>query len=649
MLDSRSANNPTGTSTTVDSQSLMSSTDGGQLSTVYEVDPQKQSYESRAHGTFHITEPRSDTYRPGSKTSRDVSLGSTIEKSYDEKSAEHTSHRLKHKPQTIGLREEQAWSKDLTSLRDGTYQDSMADERPEPTSFKKPKSRGLRTMIRRLFRKKSMKSRISMPALATSTKNVSFSASTVKGRELTMTKDPNVFITSATDLLPQRSASAPDPHISRSSALGSHAPFSPNIPPTTGVVESKIPPPPDRAPPERPIRPRRASLPSLILNAEEKEAICQAITGIGIQDVQENTAETNIGFAVTSGSNPKRRSRSAGTFRDHQAAKEHRMSPIQWRQWRRRSDEIKFWRESTDGISPILGSTTFPESESLQRPPERSPSNQSVKVLRNPPGNDEELEDDRGDFNFGLPTGAMENQGPVGLEERVVTLEIKLMDFEYAISKLQAGRMLRRDEGSNSVFSTYPQASNDSQDQDQPHSPAYHRKRPSEDSSAPSSTQSERMTTPSHKAQVPSRTPQSQTTIKPDPRPTSVATTLRAGHSHRSSRNSFPGLTVEHYTTLITLIRHEQSARVQLEHQVSALQQQLQLLSTSRNFRNFSGRRASPEASLPRHYRRTRGRSSHYSETDTDDASFHEVYVTPVERGEFEREHLEAGEEGVAF
>lgn len=379
-----------------------------------------------------------------------------------------------------------------------------------------------------------------------------------------------------------------------------------------------------------------------------------ALTGLGLHDPGTHAAEgTNIGFAVTSGSNPKRRSRSAGTFRDHETAKEHRMSPIQWRQWRRRSDEIRHWRESTEGISPILGSMPLMGANIHQASPVLSQNNKLLKDIVDVPGDDEEYaEDEHGDFNFGLQGDAIENQERVRLEERMVTLEIKLMDFEYTISKLQADLTPQHDQTPHGLVSAHPRISEDSQSQDLPQSPIDHKARASEDSSAPSSTRSGPMTPPSQQFQGPFKTPQSQTTIKSEPRPTSVATTLKAAPGDHLLRNSFTGLTIEHYTTLITLIRREQSARLRLEDQVSVLQQQVHLLQTpSQNFRDFSGRHESPEVSTQRRYRsaRGRGRSSNYSETDTDDASFQDVYVTPVERGEIERHQLDATEEGVAF
>lgn len=128
----------------------------------------------------------------------------------------------------------------------------------------------------------------------------------------------------------------------------------------------------------------------------------------------------------------------------------------------------------------------------------------------------------------------------------------------------------------------------------------------------------------------------------------------------RSSRNSTTQLTIEHYTTLITLIRREQSARMQLEDQVTELQRQVESLQAhstsprSRIEQQHLGRHFSPDDvrrpfGLGFDNRQRRGRSSNYStDTDTDEDNFHDVYVTPVERGEFERDDFE-GEEGVAF
>lgn len=142
---------------------------------------------------------------------------------------------------------------------------------------------------------------------------------------------------------------------------------------------------------------------------------------------------------------------------------------------------------------------------------------------------------------------------------------------------------------------------------------------------------------------------------------------MKAVPRDRTSRSSTTGLTTEHHTTLISLLRREQSARLRLEDKVSALQHQLHLLMSaqashpnvpSRTYgsRDGPGRGGSSSDEMEQNTDAVRGRlrrrrPSAYlaDETDTDDASFHEVYVTPVERGEVERERLAAEEEGVAF
>ena len=331
------------------------------------------------------------------------------------------------------------------------------------------------------------------------------------------------------------------------------------------------------------------------------------------------------------------------------------MSPIQWRRWRRRSDEIKYWRQSTD-----LGALGIKRLES----PEQGQKD-DVDAAEKDDGHPGQPSDE---FNFGLPADAMQNQDRVGLEERMVTLEIKLMDFEYAISKLQAGSTSPSRRHSERIEMAGRQNSVDS------YLASDHRQAPIEAS-------------PSLPLETPPVSPLkfvSEST--PQQRPTSVATTLKAGASgpytsaskgpvESSTRSSLTGLTIEHYTTLITLIRHEQSSRVRLEQQVSLLQQQLDLISPSHSSQSHS--HSLPQHSHSRslssqhrrqgfvdvgsrgvHYRQPRPRSSSYSTngTDTDDDTYHDVYVTPdvtpVERGEYERgafERVAGVGEGMAF
>lgn len=445
----------------------------------------------------------------------------------------------------------------------------------------------------------------------------------------------------------------PAPGTLRTSGLSSHPPSQPTPIPVP-LAEIPLPPQPEHQPyqrqfPERPVRPRRISVPSLVLNKQEMEAVDAAMSGLGLQ---EPTVDgQNIGFAVTNGSNPRRRSRSVGASR----VSEHRMSPIQWRRWRRRSDEIRYWRASTDLTSLGMKGLESPEL---------------------PQNDDHDVTDEQGDlgehnvdFNFGLAADTIQNNEHVGLEERLVTLEIKLMDFEFALSKLQAGstspsrrhsRHIGTDDRQDSIDSYLPD--------DQQQTVA--------EPSAPSSQE-----TP------PTIHSQWVKDIMPNARPTSVATTLKAGRSDqhsvprkgstdRSTQSSLAGLTIDHYTTLITLIRNEQASRQRLERQVSVLQGRLDALSPpyssqayaqsmsqhshSRSLSSTQRRQGFVDLRSSTKARHQRQRSSSYStnETDTDDDAFHDVYVTPDitpverERGEYERgafDRVAGVEEGMAF
>ena len=398
------------------------------------------------------------------------------------------------------------------------------------------------------------------------------------------------------------------------------------------------------------MRPRRASVPSLTFSKQEMEAVESATTGLGLQSASELGVDAhNIGFAVTNGCNPKRRSRSVGAFRDS----EHRMSPIQWRRFRRRSDEIRYWRQSTDLTA--LGLKDFDSPNMTQK--------YDVDIADDNMG---DIDETNRDFNFGLSGESMPNQERIGLEERIVTLEIKLMDFEYALSKFQAGYMASSRRHSHPAETSKRQDSIENYFSDQPQA-----------SAEPS---------PALSLETPPTSPsRSAYDATPKQRPTSVATTMKPSSSgyttahrkdnsiDRSVRSSLAGLTIDHYTTLITLIRHEQVARVRLEQQVSTLQRRLEQITSQSQPQSIANSLSqhSHARSLSSSQRRQgfvdigdrgrgpiwqqRPRSSSYSttETDTDESTYHDVYVTPdvtpVERGEYERGAFEGVEEGVAF
>jgi len=152
----------------------------------------------------------------------------------------------------------------------------------------------------------------------------------------------------------------------------------------------------------------------------------------------------------------------------------------------------------------------------------------------------------------------MMQEPDVTLAQRVITLEVKLMDLELAIAKMQGHRDDgaqggARDKIQHGFSSTYHCPSHGP--------PAY----------IPSSASQESL--------------HSASPVMIDGRSTSMST-LRAHNACRQapwqmSSFSIPdvnSISIAQYSALITLLRREQSARKTLEHQVAQLQEDLQWL-----------------------------------------------------------------------
>ena len=442
--------------------------------------------------------------------------------------------------------------------------------------------------------------------------------------------------------------SLPIQDVTPQSALGSHSPFVPaRLPPKVDTHEG--------LPIPRFSERRTASLPGATLTIPSGEVATIDPDEPNIaSDIQRLSGAGDIGFAVTSGSNPKRRSRSADDLRDMN--KEHRMSPIQWKRWRRRSDEIRCWRESSVEIPAIYASIDPHLAENVEE------ADMQAKHAVNLEQDGEDVEEP-GNFDFGLLASAMNSQERVGIDDRVVTLEVKMMDLEYAISKLQAHTPERPSilgEQRNSV-SDYSQAPGLQEDENSldPESLALTPPPKQFHLSIRSSTAS---TASTFLHKQPNSYYLTEPSVYTSLRPSSTFATLRppkitdpqAASSlvvkePTSARSSMAAvLTLEHYMTLTSLIRREQAARMRLEDQVTKLQKQLSDLqrapSSPRVLGSMDSIAQSPQT------RSCGGRPSQESqETDTDDDGYQDVYETPAERSEVEFQALVAGEEGVAF
>lgn len=436
------------------------------------------------------------------------------------------------------------------------------------------------------------------------------------------------------------------PGISRESALGSHSPYAvPKLQDAGNCLETAYVEPLPRL--------RRATLPSVVLDGAERDALRAAIGQSQYEGDVIQDDEKYFGFAVTSGSNPKRRSKSADDLYD--ASRAHRMSPIQWRQWRRRSDEIQYWRDSV-GAERTLGQSD-PDAKASHQQIEPEVLQATTIDNKTVPANDTgSLQGERNTFDFGLVATTLRDQECAGLEQRVVTVEVKLMDLEYAISKLQA-RTPSPTDHSPKTRRPILQPPDRSEKSDSP--PLTIQYQSSVRSGMEPQMIDNSFLTESLSTKPTSLSPLEHQYNDTAYRPVSNATTVRPRRISSSQtppspqapslpgnakRDSLTSITIDHYTTLINLLRREQAARKYLEERVDDLQRQITDLKSPppRNLRHRHWQSISTQNQRSDefiHYP-TRTRSSETDETDTEDG-YQEVWETPTEQREFDHRHFE--------
>jgi hypothetical protein len=213
--------------------------------------------------------------------------------------------------------------------------------------------------------------------------------------------------------------------LTRLSALGSHSPELPE--PVEHRHENldsshKIDDPVSR-------HRRRNTLPSVALSAHESQMLVATLGEVGMRPTSKTPLHPDGG----STHNIKRRSRSADELRDE--ARSHQMSPIQWR---RRSGEIQYWRDSV--LEKPLPETGGTQREAYNS---REPERPRLTTVGPSPGsvNPSASRDSLKQFQFDSFTSA---NGPTAtLEQRVTTLEVKFIDHEYAIAQLQGCNIAR--------------------------------------------------------------------------------------------------------------------------------------------------------------------------------------------------------------
>lgn len=305
-------------------------------------------------------------------------------------------------------------------------------------------------------------------------------------------------------------------------------------------------------------RQRRATLPSLIFSDDGSRHALEEV-------INPRKKPSNRKLSPHANSDPdemrhrqmrnvKRRSRSAEALRA--LSQEHRMSPIQWK--RRGSVESEYI------VSTAYGAASDSE---LSRPPTRS----TVASASKPSAEvsvfeADEPEDEPGPISPGLPPNvgelisSMQNDDNASLEQRLTTLEVKLIDLEFAIARMQSGRT---DTPTNS-----PNQKNN-QDQSQ------HKRQKSKSSGRTPPESRDDSPTTEHVAGT--DRPLSTSTIRPSISDIHRARALQA--PSMVSLNSDSGaISVQQYSALVMLLRREQTARRNLEQQLSGLRDDVERL-----------------------------------------------------------------------
>lgn len=281
-----------------------------------------------------------------------------------------------------------------------------------------------------------------------------------------------------------------------------------------------------------PVHRRRNTLPSLVFSEED----CHERGNNGPE-----TGKEPENLRVRRALRNKRRSRSTNSLR--RKANEHRMSPIQWT---RRSTEITYLG------SPAFGAVS--DSELSFRPPTRNTVASLFKPdepCDAPEANDAEQQTEVESVppSVGNLVHTMQNHDNLTIEQRVTTLEVKLIDLEFAIARIQDKRC---------------------------------------DSSPTAKSASKKPLAPDGRP-APLFSPATGSSNSPrisEDRPVSTGTVRPNLHRSRTYQppsspphlDGASSISIEQYSTLVTLLRREQSARRSLEGQVSTLRDDVQQL-----------------------------------------------------------------------
>lgn len=289
--------------------------------------------------------------------------------------------------------------------------------------------------------------------------------------------------------------------------------------------------------PGMPPRRRRATLPSVIFSDDESRL---GVASTAISDPQEERLipESQRRRSMV---RARRRSRSIGALRD--LTNQPPMSP---NVWPTRTASIP--NSVPDSRSPPLEGSS---ASAYSGRPSTGTTVTSVTRASVAPSIQSDPQADQMSLppNVGNLVRSMQQDDGLTVEQRLNTLEVKMIDLEFAIARMQSNSVdsqpTSRQKQTQSTESVTPNARNKS--------------------SGLAST-IERDESPSLVTPLPGR-PISTSTIRPE---TMQSRTIRSAPS-TNSLSDFTAVSIEQYSALVTLLRREQTARRNLETQVSSL------------------------------------------------------------------------------
>lgn len=352
---------------------------------------------------------------------------------------------------------------------------------------------------------------------------------------------------------------------------------------TRSVQETRIP-----VQQHRTIR-RRATLPSLILSddGDARDTVMSAVSPlsattertlseVSAEDIEDTRSHEEVSSPPSLSAH--RRSRSADAL--HDMTRQHRMSPIQWS---RPNGDVKKWQSEVIEEAERSPTTTWsgPDTGGQQTTAtatstSSSPSSSSPSDDKPPPESDDSnlpqaMEPEGRPFHLENLVGALTDPDAT-VEERLTTLEVKLMDLELAIARIQG---TINDDFPRPTPSGTRTPAKGKHPENQPPLPSLML----EPSSAFSEASSQ-----SDAASCDER-PVSMATLRPN---------MNSPYSQQqqqqqqqqppwqmgpsSSTSNLHGISIEQYSALVTLIRREQTARKALESQIHLLQDEIRSL-----------------------------------------------------------------------